>query len=466
MFVNKIGFGKNIVFIFAIILFSSLLIGLVSATALDVLGPQFTFKTEVYYDGRNLYVKGYGDPLFVSERLWYLVNELSREGLSSISGDLVLDDTYFDRKKFTDFCLFRDNFNYVQPFANNKWLIWKNGIDVNDVDRAIDKALTEVCSQWKLEPLSLLANAGYQIDLASSNWQEVGSGTLTIQSATFPATFSSDTMLLVSGAASDYVESESVYVTPNKRFDLYIPASVRVGTSTIVVRDVTNGNNITLSGVSTTTTGRGFELLSLSGTFPAGCFEVTIRLYNGTGSSDTTEWGPVHFLLDGQRRFSLPPRIDTEKKVGSVYRQSWADVTTGGQDTYYQEDLAEIPNVNKQQQGANVTLTIPKGYGGGPLFFEERAYYSALSSGNFLTDSHRSTGDAVSTDCPLAYVVPATVKELCEQYITKHEWDTDFWRITYAKALDKLQVAERDYGPKAMVQQSRKRGISVPHVGV
>ena len=35
------------------------------------------FKTELYYDGENLYIKGGGDPSFVSENMWYLVNEFT-----------------------------------------------------------------------------------------------------------------------------------------------------------------------------------------------------------------------------------------------------------------------------------------------------------------------------------------------------------------------------------------------------
>ena len=46
----------------------------------------------------NLYLKGNGDPTLVTERLWLLINELSLWGVKSIKGNLVLDDTIFDRK--------------------------------------------------------------------------------------------------------------------------------------------------------------------------------------------------------------------------------------------------------------------------------------------------------------------------------------------------------------------------------
>lgn len=45
-------------------------------------------------------LKGGGDPSFVSEKMWYLVNELKRTGLSSIEGDLRVDATRFDDELF------------------------------------------------------------------------------------------------------------------------------------------------------------------------------------------------------------------------------------------------------------------------------------------------------------------------------------------------------------------------------
>ncbi len=72
--------------------------------ALDELGPTFRWPTEVYFlgnwDGRrldgDLGIKGYGDPYLVTEELWKLLRELRRIGLEEITGDLVIDSTYFD----------------------------------------------------------------------------------------------------------------------------------------------------------------------------------------------------------------------------------------------------------------------------------------------------------------------------------------------------------------------------------
>jgi D-alanyl-D-alanine carboxypeptidase/D-alanyl-D-alanine-endopeptidase (penicillin-binding protein 4) len=71
--------------------------------ALSLLGPAYTWNTDVYAAGpiRNgvlngdLYIKGYGDPELTLGDFWLLLRELRARGLKTIHGDLVLDTTYF-----------------------------------------------------------------------------------------------------------------------------------------------------------------------------------------------------------------------------------------------------------------------------------------------------------------------------------------------------------------------------------
>lgn len=66
------------------------------------------FTTELWskasIDGGNLKgaicLKGGGDPSFVSEKMWYLVNEFSRTGVRNIEGDLIVDGSRFDTELF------------------------------------------------------------------------------------------------------------------------------------------------------------------------------------------------------------------------------------------------------------------------------------------------------------------------------------------------------------------------------
>lgn len=72
-------------------------------TALELLGPAYTWPTEVYLDGAledgrldgDIVLKGYGDPFLVLEEFWKLLRALRRLGLDEIAGDLVVDDTHF-----------------------------------------------------------------------------------------------------------------------------------------------------------------------------------------------------------------------------------------------------------------------------------------------------------------------------------------------------------------------------------
>lgn len=75
-----------------------------SVVALDVLGTNYQWRTQVFADALpvdgvvhgNLYIKGEGDPWFRSEDLWDLIRQLRDLGIHEITGKLVLDNSYFD----------------------------------------------------------------------------------------------------------------------------------------------------------------------------------------------------------------------------------------------------------------------------------------------------------------------------------------------------------------------------------
>ncbi|HEX9398162.1 MAG TPA: D-alanyl-D-alanine carboxypeptidase/D-alanyl-D-alanine-endopeptidase [Burkholderiales bacterium] len=63
--------------------------------ALELLGPAYKWKTEVYLDGDNVVIRGSGDPKLNYESFWTLLRSLRSRGLSEIRGDFVLDRTLF-----------------------------------------------------------------------------------------------------------------------------------------------------------------------------------------------------------------------------------------------------------------------------------------------------------------------------------------------------------------------------------
>jgi len=74
------------------------------STAFDTLGPSYRFSTEIFYNGTlengvingNIYFRGTGDPRLTSEFIYLMASELSQIGIKKITGDLLVDNSFFD----------------------------------------------------------------------------------------------------------------------------------------------------------------------------------------------------------------------------------------------------------------------------------------------------------------------------------------------------------------------------------
>lgn len=79
-----------------------------AATVLENFHPNHKFMTELWINGKvksgvlkgHLYLKGGGDPSFVSENMWFLVNKFKRTGIRKIEGDIIVDDSLFDDDRY------------------------------------------------------------------------------------------------------------------------------------------------------------------------------------------------------------------------------------------------------------------------------------------------------------------------------------------------------------------------------
>jgi hypothetical protein len=339
--------------------------------------------------------------------------------------------------------------------------IWRKGIDPDDVDRARDGALTRLCSTWAFQPLSWVPNADFEDAVGADNWQaSSGNITIAIQTLSFPYEHWRNAILGTNTVANEYIESASMYVRPSEHFYLFVPVSVRVGTAQILVRDITNGANIELSGTDLTTTLRGWTAFEVTGQVPSGCGEITIRLI-GQESNATIEWGPVNFHWDSNYRLQLPARIVSRKHVGGVHYLE-THTRVGGSVHLGVERTVEVASVDMRQVRNAVVAEFDHDHPmvHWPYFFEERIYYDALSTA-YLSVANRTTGDAAITECPLDYVAAGTVKLLAEQYLQKQPEEAEFWQRSMAIAEEYLRRYEREFGPEAKPQQERERTIHI-----
>ncbi len=69
-----------------------------SLLALDILGKDFRFATNLYLHRNLLYIKGAGDPFLVSEEIERMAGMLRAGGITAVDG-IVLDDGYFNLEK-------------------------------------------------------------------------------------------------------------------------------------------------------------------------------------------------------------------------------------------------------------------------------------------------------------------------------------------------------------------------------
>jgi D-alanyl-D-alanine carboxypeptidase/D-alanyl-D-alanine-endopeptidase (penicillin-binding protein 4) len=76
---------------------------LTAYTALQRLGVNYQFKTSFYREKKGDFcIKGGGDPSFVMEDLYLVVEALKRKGVEDFSGKITIDASFFDREYYPE----------------------------------------------------------------------------------------------------------------------------------------------------------------------------------------------------------------------------------------------------------------------------------------------------------------------------------------------------------------------------
>ena len=79
-----------------------------SLASLFYLRPEYVFVTDIYSLSNlvggvirgNIFLKGYGDPIFLQENIKELANKLKFMGVKKILGNLIVDESFFDKKRY------------------------------------------------------------------------------------------------------------------------------------------------------------------------------------------------------------------------------------------------------------------------------------------------------------------------------------------------------------------------------
>ncbi|MEM1082798.1 MAG: D-alanyl-D-alanine carboxypeptidase/D-alanyl-D-alanine-endopeptidase [Verrucomicrobiota bacterium] len=145
---------------------------LTTIAALDLLGPDFRFRTEVYFGGKtgDLVLRGGGDPTLSIEHLEELADEVVKAGITQIDGGVVGDGRLFPANMAGDFWGWGDVGNgYGSPTSglnleHNRFVaVFQPGEKVGEVAKLIEVSPELPGVDWLNEVRTGAAGSGDQV---------------------------------------------------------------------------------------------------------------------------------------------------------------------------------------------------------------------------------------------------------------------------------------------------------------
>lgn len=349
----------------------------------------------------------------------------------------------------------------------DEYEIWLRGVDPDYVMRLRDHCAATVCSIWRQNVITVIADGDLEA-AGVTNWTAAGGATRSKTLGGFPDVKSRRHLAVVhTTAATDYVESDGVDCLPGERYFLECPVQAYVtatpaspAVASIDVRDLSNTASISLGGIRTSHTGRGWGRISVLFTIPDNCYRFSIRLKSATASS-TTVWGGIACHLREGTEFTLPDRIRSKKRVGrTFYTSQVVNATSEVNRARYK--LRPYWNVERNQVGSNVELMFQPGLPDSAVYYYERGYFDRLQT-NYFTVAGRTAGDTATTDCPKEYIVAALAERLTKRMLDKHgaEWQDDWVRASAT-----LNYWEGVFGTEPQMVHENEHPVVIPDLKV
>ena len=164
---------------------ASLLKIITSSAAVQYLGEDYAFVTNLYYNGTirdsvlwgSVFVKGAGDPDFSSKDLRYFVHRLKSLGINEINGNILGDVSLFDSLKWGNGWMWDDDpdadFSYFTPLIVDNAAV-SVAVSPGEIGEPANVELYPVSDYYSFENRTTTTNYDTSDVEVSRNWLENG----------------------------------------------------------------------------------------------------------------------------------------------------------------------------------------------------------------------------------------------------------------------------------------------------